>query len=135
MEQTKTGDGLTFMHTFFQCDDGSCIAFFELPDGDKIGRPFDFKEQSDFDVHMALQVPNLEKLHEMLEKGKNQGIEVRGPSDHDFVKSIYFRDPNGYVLELTTPVKDAKAHLIKAKADAKKTVLDFSTKFSPKSKL
>jgi catechol 2,3-dioxygenase-like lactoylglutathione lyase family enzyme len=43
MERTKTGDGLTFMHTFFQCDDGSCVAFFELPHGDEIGRPFEFK--------------------------------------------------------------------------------------------
>ena len=27
--------------------------------------------------------------------------EVRGPVDHGFVRSIYFRDPNGYVIELT----------------------------------
>jgi catechol-2,3-dioxygenase len=26
---------------------------------------------------------------------------VRGPVDHRFVRSIYFRDPNGYVIELT----------------------------------
>jgi catechol-2,3-dioxygenase len=26
---------------------------------------------------------------------------VRGPVDHGFVRSIYFRDPNGYVVELT----------------------------------
>ena len=37
----------------------------------------------------------------MLAKGKAEGIEVRGPVDHGFVRSIYFRDPNGYVIELT----------------------------------
>ena len=26
---------------------------------------------------------------------------MRGPVDHGFVRSIYFRDPNGYVIELT----------------------------------
>ena len=26
---------------------------------------------------------------------------MRGPVDHRFVRSIYFRDPNGYVIELT----------------------------------
>jgi catechol-2,3-dioxygenase len=26
---------------------------------------------------------------------------VRGPVDHGFCRSIYFRDPNGYVVELT----------------------------------
>ena len=29
------------------------------------------------------------------------GIETRGISDHGFIDSIYFRDPNGYVVELT----------------------------------
>jgi hypothetical protein len=26
---------------------------------------------------------------------------VRGPVDHGFVRSAYFRDPNGYIVELT----------------------------------
>ena len=37
----------------------------------------------------------------MLAKGKAAGIETRGISDHGFIHSIYFRDPNGYVIELT----------------------------------
>ena len=37
----------------------------------------------------------------MLAKGRAAGIETRGPSDHGFIESIYFRDPNGYVIELT----------------------------------
>ena len=40
--------------------------------------------------------------------GKKRGIETRGVSDHGFIHSIYFRDPNGYVIELTvkTPGHD-----------------------------
>ena len=38
----------------------------------------------------------------MFEKGKAAGIETRGVSDHDWIHSVYFRDPNGYVVELTT---------------------------------
>jgi catechol 2,3-dioxygenase-like lactoylglutathione lyase family enzyme len=83
------------LHTFFQMDDGSCLAFFEAP-----GRPFDFKRQDDLDLHIALGVET-ELFDRMLAKGKAQGIEVRGPVDHGFVRSIYFRDPNGYVVELT----------------------------------
>ena len=30
---------------------------------------------------------------------------MRGPSDHEFVHSIYIRDPNGYVFELTHVVQ------------------------------
>ena len=35
----------------------------------------------------------------MFDKGQDIGIETR-VSDHDFIDSIYFRDPNGYVVEL-----------------------------------
>jgi catechol-2,3-dioxygenase len=34
-------------------------------------------------------------------KGQALGMEVRGISDHHFIDSIYFRDPDGYVVELT----------------------------------
>ena len=83
------------LHTFFQMDDGSCLAFFEVPE-----KPFEFKRQDDLDLHIALGVDN-DVFDRMLQKGQAEGIEVRGPVDHGFVRSIYFRDPNGYVIELT----------------------------------
>ena len=83
------------LHTFFEMDDGSCLAFFEAPD-----MPFEFKKQHDYDLHIALEVEPA-AIQEMLAKGKAQGIETRGVSDHGFIHSIYFRDPNGYVIELT----------------------------------
>ena len=83
------------LHTFFEMDDGSCLAFFEVP-----GSPFDFKRQDSLDLHIALGVEP-ETFDAMLEKAKGEGREVRGPVDHRFVRSIYFRDPNGYVIELT----------------------------------
>jgi len=41
----------------------------------------------------------------MFKKGNNSEIETRGIIDHGFIKSIYFRDPNGYVIELTYPTE------------------------------
>jgi catechol 2,3-dioxygenase-like lactoylglutathione lyase family enzyme len=98
--KTATGRKANVLHTFYQMANGGCIAFFEAPD-----QAFEFKDQHDFDLHIALEVeyPTLER---MLLKGKNAGLEVRGPSDHGFIHSIYFRDPNGYVVELTAPVED-----------------------------
>lgn len=93
--ETKTGRPTRTLHTFYEMDDGSYVAFFEAPD-----LPFEFKPQHDFDLHMALEVPE-QALAAMLEKGRAAGIETRGPVDHDFIHSIYFRDPNGYVVELT----------------------------------
>jgi len=92
---TKTGRETNTLHTFYRMDDGSFLAFFEAPD-----RPFEFKAQHDFDLHIALEVSE-EHLHAMLAKGKAAGMETRGPADHGFLHSIYFRDPNGYVIELT----------------------------------
>ena len=92
---TKTGREAHVLHTFFQMEDGSYLAFFDDPD-----TPFDFKAQHDFDLHIALEI-NHDQLEPMLERGRQAGIECRGISDHGFIDSIYFRDPNGYVIELT----------------------------------
>ena len=92
--ETKTGRRTSVLHTFFRLDDGSYPAFFEAPD-----MPFEWKAQHDFDLHIALEVER-PVLDEMLAKGKAAGIETRGISDHGFIDSIYFRDPNGYVIEL-----------------------------------
>lgn len=101
IKTTATGRDASVLHSFYQMADGSCVAFFEAPD-----QPFEFKTQHDFDLHIALEVeyPTLER---MLAKGEAAGVETRGPSDHGFIHSIYFRDPNGYVVELAAPVADA----------------------------
>ena len=98
--ETKSGRKAQVLHTFFEMADGSCLAFFEEPDA-----PFDFKAQRDFDLHIALEVSR-ETLLEMFEKGRTEGIETRGISDHGFIDSIYFRDPNGYVIELAAAKED-----------------------------
>jgi catechol 2,3-dioxygenase-like lactoylglutathione lyase family enzyme len=94
--ETKSGRPTHTLHSFYAMADGSCLAFFEAPD-----RPFEFKVQHDYDLHIALEVSR-EHMMEMFEKGKRAGIETRGVADHKFIDSIYFRDPNGYVIELTT---------------------------------
>jgi catechol 2,3-dioxygenase-like lactoylglutathione lyase family enzyme len=93
--ESKSGRKTSALHSFYAMDDGSCLAFFEVPD-----QAFDFKEQHDYDLHIALEVSRAD-LEAMFEKGKRAGIETRGISDHGFIDSIYFRDPNGYVIELT----------------------------------
>lgn len=95
--ETKTGRSTKALHSFYQLEDGSCLAFFEVPQME-----FIFKKQHDYDLHIALEVDH-DTLHDMFEKGKKAGIETRGISDHGFIDSIYFRDPNGYVIELAAP--------------------------------
>jgi catechol-2,3-dioxygenase len=84
--------------------------------------PFDFKTQHDFDLHIALEVDQ-KSLREMFDKGKARGIDTRGIVDHGFINSIYFRDPNGYVIELTAKTErhaaetDRKSNSARAKLD------------------
>jgi len=103
--ETKTGRETKLLHTFYGMDDGSYLAFFEAP-----GQPFEFKDQNDYDLHIALEVTP-EALQEMFDKGKAEGIDTRGVADHEFVHSIYFRDPNGYVIELTAKTEDHDSFL------------------------
>jgi len=100
IKKTITKRKCDVLHTFYQLEDGSHIAFFEEPLSN-----FDFKEQHDFDLHIAFEV-TLQVLDFMYDKGKKIGIDTRGIIDHGFIKSIYFRDPNGYVIELTVNNKD-----------------------------
>ncbi len=100
IKETKSGRKTNTLHTFYELDDGSYLAFFEAPD-----MPFEFKSQHDYDLHIALEVePGV--LQPMMDKGRAAGIETRGISDHRFIDSIYFRDPNGYVIELTAKRDD-----------------------------
>jgi catechol 2,3-dioxygenase-like lactoylglutathione lyase family enzyme len=95
IRETKSGRATEVLHTFYRLGDGSFLAFFEAPD-----MPFEFTPQHDFDLHIALEVDRatLDRMHA---QGRASDIETRGVSNHGFIDSIYFRDPNGYVIELT----------------------------------
>ncbi len=95
IHESKSGRPTSVLHSFYRMDDGSCLAFFEVP-----GTPFEFKQQHDYDLHVALEVAE-DALAPMIAKATAAGVDVRGIADHGSMHSIYFRDPNGYVIELT----------------------------------
>jgi catechol 2,3-dioxygenase-like lactoylglutathione lyase family enzyme len=109
IDRSKTGRPADVLHSFYQMQDGSCIAFFENP-----GQPFEFKQQHDYDLHIALSVDPL-TLQDMFEKGPAAGIETRGIADHGAMQSIYFRDPNGYVVELAARTEQPMSGAEKAR--------------------
>jgi hypothetical protein len=51
-------------------DDGSCLAFFEVP-----GRSFDFKRQDSLDLHIALG-DDPDVFDHMVDKARSEGVEV-----------------------------------------------------------
>ena len=92
LKASATGRAVAVLHSFFRLGDGSFLAFFEAP-----GSPFDFVPRHDFDLHVALEVEE-PVLEAMAAKGRAAGIETRGISEHGIIRSVYFRDPNGYVV-------------------------------------
>ena len=123
IKETKTGRDASVLHSFYQLDDGSFIAFFEAPD-----QPFDFVERHDYDLHLALEVSQ-DHLKAMFEKGQQDGIHTRGISDHGFISSIYFRDPNGYVVELTAKEEGHDDHLQPDNISARTLLKDWTERF------
>lgn len=97
----STGDSVDkFCHLFFEMADKSALAFFDLGD-DAISEPSPNTPR--WCNHMALKVASLGDLERAHARLLAEGVEVVGPIDHDgYVKSIYFFDPNGARMELTT---------------------------------
>ena len=100
----KVKEGGRIRHIFFDTGHDQLIAFMEA--SGVPGIPADY----DAGINRGLGVPSVfyhfafeagseaaldEKRHELLAKG----IEVTEVVDHDWAKSIYFKDPNGIQLE------------------------------------
>lgn len=99
----STGEDFPYFHVFFKMKDGSTIAFFEAPDVPPRAKP----SHPAYEVfeHIALQVDTREDVMRWYEWLTANDIPIVGPTDHKgMILSIYFRDPNGIRLEITTPL-------------------------------
>lgn len=104
----STGAYSPHIHIFFQMEDGSCIAFFELPNdpGAVSGRD---PETPGWVQHFAFRVKDMETLLAARDDLLGKGIKVIGPVNHDdFLQSIYFFDPSGHRLELSVHTSTAE---------------------------
>lgn len=103
----STGAYSPHIHIFFEMEDGSCIAFFELPrdQGQASGRD---PHTPDWVQHFAFRVAGKATVDEAKARLEAAGIPVVGPTNHDdFLYSIYFFDPSGHRLELTAHTSTA----------------------------
>lgn len=112
----STGASDPYVHIFFQMPDGSNIAFFDLGD-DQAADPS--PNTPSWCNHMALHMGSLEDVRQAKMRLEAHGIPVIGLTDHHFVQSIYFFDPNGYRLELTHELSEEEAdYIASARASA-----------------
>jgi catechol 2,3-dioxygenase-like lactoylglutathione lyase family enzyme len=92
------GNEVDLIHVFFECGDGSYIAFFDLPSAPP---PEDDEATPKWVRHIAFEVDSMAKLLDGKRRLEAAGVDVLGPTDHRFCQSIYFFDPNGVRLEMT----------------------------------
>jgi glyoxalase family protein len=85
-------------HLYFGNDrrTGTAITFFEWPHAPK-GR-----HGTGGTHHFALRVSNYDGLLKWKRRLTDLGIQVRGPFDRNYFKSIYFQDPDGVNIEIAT---------------------------------
>jgi len=119
IKETKSGLPTETLHIFFGLDDGSYLAFFEAP-----GVPPPSKASHPaYDIfnHIALEAKDRAEVLRWYDWLKSQGVDVIGPTDHKgLILSIYFHDPAGIRLEITTPLdKEWNRHTEKGYADLK----------------
>jgi glyoxylase I family protein len=91
------------LHIFFEMEDQSCIAFFEVPCSPAAQKDLN---TPDWVQHLALEVRDEETLLKAKKKLEDAGIQVVGVTNHGFCESIYFFDPSGHRLELTVRTDD-----------------------------
>src|SRR5229473_7546200 len=105
-------DDASMEHVFFHVGEDNFIAYFlpydEAAAADKYQR---MKPGYGVMNHLALDV-DLASFDEALERLKAGDVEIKGPTDRGYERSIYFRDPNGVRIELLvwlTPPPDGLA--------------------------
>ena len=95
----STKERCPHIHVFFAMQDGSCVAFFETPEEKPMSRDLNTPE---WVQHLALQVETPQQQEAIRQRLIDGGVKVIGPKDGHLCVSIYFFDPNGHRLEITT---------------------------------
>ena len=91
----STGEKCPYMHIFFAMKDGSCVAFFEVPASPPMQKDPNTPE---WVQHLALNVESKEELLARKKLLVEGGFDVIGPTNHGFCESIYFFDPNPFIM-------------------------------------
>jgi len=110
----STGEQAPYFHIFFEMGDGSYIAFFDICDGKGATVSSDMPP---WVHHFAFEADSVADVVQMKVRLEQAGVEVLGITDHHFIHSIYFFDPNGLRLEITART-ETREYMEKAKSEA-----------------
>jgi catechol 2,3-dioxygenase-like lactoylglutathione lyase family enzyme len=114
----------TYCHCFFELEDGSALAFFQFADP-RDQELFGPKMPETPFVHIALNVDAATQAA-IAERIKKAGY--REPDtyvlEHGYCRSLYIKDPNGMIVELTCDDAAAtRPELVKSRRETARTTL------------
>lgn len=95
-----------FLHFFFDSGAGSTIAFFYYLGDDQPDHLVHRPEYDSDASHTAWRVETRDELLAWRKRLEDNGVPIMYQIEHEVVESIYFRDPNGYYLEIGRPIRE-----------------------------
>lgn len=95
-----------FLHFFFENGAGGTIAFFYYLGDDQPEHLIHRPEYDSDATHTAWMVETKEELMAWRKRLEERGVEIMYQIEHEVVESIYFRDPNGYYIEIGRPLRE-----------------------------
>ncbi len=109
------GDGdQAYCHAFFDLEDGSSLAFFQLADPAAAQAHLQAKPTSAF-YHVALNATQ-DVMDRVAQKAEEAGHEVM-ILDHGYCSSLYLTDPDGLIVELTVDAPKAEKLIAERQKD------------------
>lgn len=129
-DEIRLTDGGHIRHAFFDTGRDQLLAFMELRGVPGVG-------EFDAGINRALGLPTIcyhysfdagteAALEEKRAELAAKGVEVSPVIDHDWAKSIYFKDPNGIQLEFCAYTREFTAEdaVMKLRFEATRSALD-----------
>lgn len=113
------------LQLLFRMSNGDFFSFYDVPDD---LRPEIFEPASPLDAHFAMKVSSEAEWNNWIERLTKAGVKYLGPLDHDFIRSVYFTDPNGVWLEITYQVPDHEKIIAREQSHVKETIKGWTTK-------
>ena len=117
----RSGAKSAYLHMFFEMADGTCLAFFDYPDYFASLDPAQLAPRDSLVHHIALEVQGVERIEAFKQRLAGHGVACR-EIDHGYCRSLYFTDPNGLTLELTTNVQRSPADFAAFRRDGHATL-------------
>lgn len=117
----RSGAQSAYLHLFFEMADGTCLAFFDYPEYFASLDPGQLEPRDSLVHHIALEVHGYAQIESFKRRLSEHGVAHR-EIDHGYCRSLYFVDPNGLKLELTTNVARSPADFAAFRRDARATL-------------